>query len=422
MLLQFNFKNFKSFRDDTTLDLSATKISEYSERVISIAKEKILPVAAIYGANAHGKSNVLEALRFMHTYVLRSFDFGGDNENKKTRKSFMRPTPFLFDNTTKSAESLFEVYFIESEEMGAKTYNYGFTLDNNGIKEEWLNSKAKTSRSEYKQIFYRNEELNELNLEGISIKARENIKFSLQRETLIVSLGAKLKIPILKKIRDWFLNNEFADFGEPIENFFLSRMIPDNFSEDKSVQEKVVKYLSSFDSSIIDFNVETVESKDEDEDISVKIDAVHKMINSNEKTTIPLQNESSGTLKMFALFQMLQDVLKSGGVFFIDELNARLHPLLVRTFLITFLNPDINKKHAQLIFTTHDSWQLNANGLRRDEIWFTEKNDEGISILYSLADFVDQDGLKIRKDENYEKNYLLGKYGAIPTLRYFDMF
>jgi len=101
---------------------------------------------------------------------------------------------------------------------------------------------------------------------------------------------------------------------------------------------------------------------------------------------------------------------------------TRLHPLLVRSFLITFLNPEINSKHAQLEFTTHDSWQLSNNLLRRDEIWFTEKDCNGVSALYSLADFVDEDGIKIRKDESYEKNYLLGKYGEIPTLKYFDMF
>ena len=86
------------------------------------------------------------------------------------------------------------------------------------------------------------------------------------------------------------------------------------------------------------------------------------------------------------------------------------------------MDTEINQNHAQLVFTTHDSWQLNGNGLRRDEIWFTEKDTDGVSTLYSLADFVDEDGVKIRKDENYEKNYLLGKYGAIPTLKYFDMF
>lgn len=111
-----------------------------------------------------------------------------------------------------------------------------------------------------------------------------------------------------------------------------------------------------------------------------------------------------------------------GKCIFIDELNARLHPLLVRNFLLTFLNPNINVNHAQLVFTTHDTWQLSNQLLRRDEIWFVEKDDQGVSTLYSLADFVDEDGVRIRKDESYEKNYLIGKYGAIPTLKSIDIF
>lgn len=137
---------------------------------------------------------------------------------------------------------------------------------------------------------------------------------------------------------------------------------------------------------------------------------------------IPLSSESAGTLKMFALYPELQEVLQNGGVFCIDELNARLHPLLVRNFVLTFLNPEINVNHAQLIFTTHDTWQLSNQLLRRDEIWFTEKDEAGVSTLYSLADFVDEDGSRIRKDESYEKNYLLGKYGAIPSLKTIDLF
>ena len=137
---------------------------------------------------------------------------------------------------------------------------------------------------------------------------------------------------------------------------------------------------------------------------------------------IPLGAESAGTLKMFALYPELQEVLEKGSVFFIDELNARLHPLLVRNFLLTFLNPNINVNHAQLVFTTHDTWQLSNQLLRRDEIWFVEKDDRGVSTLYSLADFVDEDGVRIRKDESYEKNYLIGKYGAIPALKSIDIF
>lgn len=420
MLLQFNFKNYKSFRDDTTIDLSATKISEYSNHIVSIGKEKVLPVAAIFGANASGKSNILDAFKYMTLYVMNSLNYGGtENSNKKKKSEFLKPTPFLFDSNSKNAESSFEVYFIDSEENGAKTYNYGFTVNSEGICEEWLNYKSKSSRGDFRRIFYRNND--EYDLPGIPIKSQENLKIALEKETLIVSLGAKLKIAKLKFIRDWFINNELANFGKPIENFFLSQLIPEGFAEDEKVQRKVVDYFASFDSSIKGFNVEVQKSDNDGENDHIKIDAIHKMIDSDETTSIPLQNESAGTLKMFALYPMLQEVLENGGVFFIDELNARLHPLLVRTFVITFLDSEINKKHAQLIFTSHDSWQLNSNMLRRDEIWFSEKDTDGVSSLYSLSDFVD-DGVKIRKDENYEKNYLLGKYGAIPSLKNFDIF
>lgn len=420
MLLQFNFKNFKSFRDDTALDLTATKISEYSNHVISVGNEKVLPIAAIFGANASGKSNVQEAFRYMTIYVATSFGFGGDESGKKSKSEFLKPTPFLFDANSKEAESSFEVYFISSEESGAKSYNYGFTVNQTGINEEWLNYKSKSSRGDYKRIFYRRGK--ELDLSGISPKSQENIRIALEKEALIVSLGAKLKIAKLKLIRDWFLDNEFADFGHPAENYFLSEQLPEDFVESKEVQEKVVNYFSAFDPSIIGFEVETLENSDDKKSSKVRINAVHKMIDSDKTATIPLKLESAGTLKMFALYPMLQDVLESGGVLFVDELNARLHPLLVRSFIITFLNPETNKKHAQLIFTSHDSWQLNSNILRRDEVWFAEKETTGVSTLYSLADFIDEDGVKIRKDENYEKNYLLGKYGAIPTMKYFDMF
>lgn len=419
MLLQFSFKNFKSFKDDTTIDLTATKISEYKNHIVTIGKESILPVAAIFGANASGKTNVQDAFQYMSTYVVDSLNYGGEKSKKKNKYEFMRPTPFLFDTQSKVSSSVFEVYFIESEDKGAKTYNYGFSVNQEGVQEEWLNYRAKSSRGDFVRIFYRNR--NELDLCGIQPKSQENLKIALEKETLIVSLGAKLRIAKLKHIRDWFLYNDFADFGRPIENYFLSRNTPQGFAEDEEVRKRVVEYFSSFDPSIIGFNVEVFKDEDDDEDV-LKIDAVHKMTDTDKTASIPLQNESAGTLKMFALYPLLQDVLATGGVLFIDELNARLHPLLVRTFIITFLNPNININHAQLIFTTHDSWQLNSNLLRRDEIWFTEKENNGVSTLYSLADFVDEDGVKIRKDENYEKNYLLGKYGAIPSLKYFDMF
>ena len=412
MLIQFNFKNFKSFREETTLDLSAARMTEFSDRVVTIGNEKILPVAAIYGANASGKSNIYSAFEYMSKYVVNSFKYGDEEEKFEE----YRPTPFLFDSISSDAESSFEVYFTVTGDKAEKIYNYGFCVDREGITEEWLNVKAKTARK-YSTVFYRNTVENELDLSGFPKNSRNNIQVALEKQVLIVSLGAKLKISECKIIRDWFLVNVFADFGDIFTNFYLSRRLPSHFVEDKEVQNRVIEYLSSFDEHIKDFKIEKIPYDEENKRDAYKINVLHKMIDSNDMAEIPLSMESAGTLKMFSLYPELQKVLERGSVFFIDELNARLHPLLVRNFVITFLNPEINKNHAQLIFTTHDTWQLSNQLLRRDEIWFVEKNSQQISTLNSLADFVDEDGSRIRKDESYEKNYLIGKYGAIPTLK-----
>ena len=420
MLTKFIFRNFKSFRDDTTLNLSAAKITEYADHLFDTGIEKVVPVIAIYGANASGKSNVYQAFEYMSQYVANSFKFGGDEDsNQKSDFEYMKPTPFLFDTKSKDQESSFEVYFIDTSSDSMKSYQYGFAVNSQGVTREWLNRKAKTARA-YKRIFYRDSET--LDLVGIPAKYRENIEISLEREVLISSLGAKLKIPKLKFIRDWFLQNEFADFGDPVESFYMSRFLPTGFVDSQEVQDNVVKFFSAFDDSIKGFRVEKVFSPDsERKEEHYTIDAIHSMIDSDETASIPLRYESDGTLKMFALYPILQMVLERGSVLFVDELNARLHPLLVRNFIYIFLNPNSNPHRAQLVFTTHDTWQLSTDILRRDEIYFTQKDKQGISHLYSLDDCVDEDGVKIRKDENFEKNYLSGKYNGIPIIEPFQI-
>ncbi len=413
MLIQFNFKNYRSFRDEAILDLSATKITEFSDSIINAGSEYVLPVAAIYGANASGKSNLYEAFYFMTGYVIDSFNYGGDEEGFEK----MRPTPFLLEDDTENAGTSFEVYFTIPGDESEKTYNYGFCIGDEGVTEEWLNVKAKTARK-FSEIFYREEATNTLELPRIDKTGRSNISAALNKQSLIVSLGAKLKIEVLKSIRDWFANIEFADFTDTLFTLVMQNRLPKGFTDDPAVQENVVKYFSTFDDSIKGFYVEESPSENSDtKNTRFKVSTYHKKIGSDEFAEIPLGDESAGTLKMFALYPDLQNALQKGSVFFIDELNAKLHPLLVRNFILTFLNPEINVNHAQLVFTTHDTWQLSNQLLRRDEVWFTEKDEQGVSTLYSLADFVDEGGTKIRKDENYEKNYLSGKYGAIPSLK-----
>ena len=402
MLIQFRFKNFKSFRDDTVLDFSATEDTENEYRIAKVGDERILTAAGIFGANASGKSNVIKAFRYMMEYVTSSVVYSRDKV-----RGINRLTPFLFDNKSKDAESLFEVFFSRETGRGYTIYNYGFSVSQNGVTEEWLNYKA-ASGKEYNSIFYRGK--NELDLSGIPEKRRENIKISLEKETLILSLGSFLKINRFKIVIDWFMKNRITNFCNPRENEGLSHQAPAGFADSLDVQNQVVNYLAAFDSSIIGFDVEVLKSDDDGKQI-INIKTKHKNLDGGT-VLLPLSQESDGTLKMFALYQFIQDCIERGSVLLVDELNSKLHPLLVRNILITFFNPKVNIHHAQIIFTSHDLWQLKNNILRKDEIWFTDKDNDGISTLYSLADF---EG--VESESNYVENYMLGQYGAIPSLK-----
>ncbi len=409
MLIEFKFKNYKSFCDEACLDLSATKIKEFSERVVNIGKERVLPVAAIFGANASGKSNIYDAFAYMRRYVLKSFDF--DDELFSKNSDSIRPIPYLFDNISEYQDTMFEVFFTLPFDPKCKVYNYGFCIDGDGVSEEWLNVKAKT-RISYKSIFYRNRTDDELDLSGLPKDLQKNIDLSLNKGTLIISLGSKLKIDICIQVYNWFVRNKTVDFADLLEAVKMYTSMPPGFADNKHLQANLVNFLSSFDKSIQGFKVEKV---DTGERRRLKIWTQHKKIDSDSFQLLPLQEESAGTLKMIALYSFLQEVLDKGAVLFVDELNARLHSLLMRNILLMFLNPKLNPNHAQLIFTSHDTNHLTKDLLRRDEVWFTKK-ENGKSELYSLAEFESADGKKIRKDVNYEKNYLLGMYGAIPEL------
>ena len=406
---------FKSFCDEAVLNLSATKIKEFSERIANIGKEKVLPVAAIFGANASGKSNIYDAFVYMRRYVLKSFDF--DDELISKNGDSIRPIPYLFDGISEHQDTMFEVFFTLPGDPKCKVYHYGFCIDDNGVSEEWLNVKAKT-RTTYRSIFYRNRADDELDLSGLPKNLQKNIYLSLNKGALIISLGSKLKIDICIQVYNWFIKNKTVDFADLLEAVKMYTSMPPGFADNIQLQENLVSFLSSFDKSILGFKVEKI---DNGERKGLKIWTKHKKIDSDSFQLLPLQEESAGTLKMIALYSFLQEVLIKGSVLFVDELNARLHSLLMRNILLMFLNPKLNPNHAQLIFTSHDTNHLTKDLLRRDEIWFTKKKN-GKSELYSLAEFESYDGKKIRKDVNYEKNYLLGMYGAIPELTSINLF
>ena len=414
MLLQFYFSNYRSFEDEGILDMRASGSNELSSHIRNSLNEKILPVTAIYGANASGKSSVFEAFRFMAFCVLESLSFSDDN--KKNSYKFKVDSFKFSDSRDKPSE--FEINYIDKKGKKELYYNYGFKIDNSGILEEYLASNTKTGvkrNEEYTYIFKR-EKSQKLYLDSSIEKFRENLEISLKDKTLLVSLGAKLNINEFIRVRTWFINAEVINFSNSLYGVFLENTLPDNIIESEEVRKNLVSFINSFDDSIIDIEVEKISAIDESDSDNYRVFTVHKSDKETSVARISMNEESSGTKKMFSLYQTLLDVLEKGTVFFADELDIKLHPLLMRNILLTFTDKEKNPNNAQLIFTTHNTIYMDMNLLRRDEIWFVEK-DNGVSNLYSLDDITNEKGEKVRKDSNYEKHYLLGNYGAIPNLK-----
>ena len=414
MLLQFYFSNYRSFEGEGILDMRASGSNELSSHIRNTLNEKVLPVTAIYGANASGKSSVFEAFQFMVLCVLESLSFSDDNKKNPYK---LKVDSFKFSES-REKPSEFEINYIDKKGKKELYYNYGFKIDNSGILGEYLASNTKTGvkRNEDYTYIFKREKNQKLYLDSSIEKFRENLEISLKEKTLLVSLGAKLNIDEFIRVRTWFINTEVINFSNSLYGAFLENILPNNIIESEEVRKNLVSFINSFDDSIIDIEVEKISAIDENDKDNYRVFTIHKSDKGISTARISMNEESSGTKKMFSLYQTLLDVLEKGGVFFADELDIKLHPLLMRNILLTFTDKEKNSNNAQLIFTTHNTIYMDMDLLRRDEIWFVEK-DNGVSKLYSLDDITNEKGEKVRKDSNYEKHYLLGNYGAIPNLK-----
>ena len=414
MLLQFYFSNYRSFEGEGILDMRASGSNELSSHIRNTLNEKVLPVTAIYGANASGKSSVFEAFQFMALCVLESLSFSDDNKKNPYK---LKVDSFKFSES-REKPSEFEINYIDKKGKKELYYNYGFKIDNSGILEEYLafNTKTGVKRKEDYTYIFKRERNQKLYLDSSIEKFRENLEISLKEKTLLVSLGAKLNIDEFIRVRTWFINTEVINFSNSLYGALLENILPNNIIESEEVRKNLVSFINSFDDSIINIEVEKISAIDENDKDNYRVFTIHKSDKGTSTARISMNEESSGTKKMFSLYQTLLDVLEKGGVFFADELDIKLHPLLMRNILLTFTDKEKNPNNAQLIFTTHNTIYMDMDLLRRDEIWFVEK-DNGVSNLYSLDDITNEKGEKVRKDSNYEKHYLLGNYGAIPNLK-----
>ncbi len=413
MLIEFTVGNFKSFRDKTTFSMIAANLTSEdpaldTDNVIPVSKNlSLLKSAAVYGANASGKSNLGIALRFMHDFVLNS------------ASGLLMPSdaglePFLLDRESRKRPSLFEMVFLLDE----RQYRYGFEINGTEVVSEWLFHVPKTKEV---ALFIR---------DGQDIRVRAGFKegndleAKTRKEALFLSVTALFNGEIAQKILKWV--RAFAiETGLQDDRFRRFTMACLRHPERK---EMLLQFIRSLDLGIGEVDAGEVPPPDilpgelPDEAKHQIIERLSQTIYVAHRTRDPLEtpedievfdldkHESQGTRKLIAMAGPLWSILNYGNILFIDELDARLHPLMTRRIIELFHSPLTNPKGAQLIFATHDTNLLDKTLFRRDQIWFAEKDRQGATHLASLAEY------RVRSDAAFEKQYLEGRYGAIPFL------
>ena len=409
MLIRFSFKNFKSFRDENVLDMEATSLKEHEYNVVKTENVYLLKVAAIYGANASGKTNVLQAFDYMKKRILVS-----DDSKKNSPIDEDNIYSFMINNDPISLE-------VEILAKNNKIYKYGFDVLKDSIISEWLYIKK---INKFYSIFEREKN-------NVTMKSNNKISrlANIDGRTLFLNIYSKIDKDNedFNNVYDWFVNANYLDLGNPRFEDFINTRISLKILSDEKYKKELLRFIKTFDSGIegIKTTPESIEEIQNNNRV-VKVELIHRGEN-NELKALPLELESNGTRKMFHLFDFFMDALRNGMVLFIDELDAKLHPLLTRYIINLFHNSETNIGNGQLIYSTHDTVNLNKDTFRRDEIWFTEKNRDGVSELYALSDYIlDDDGdrktsKKVRNDATYNKDYLTGRYGAIPVLEEFEI-
>jgi len=426
MLVEFTVDNFKSIKDTINFSMFAsTYIKNNNSNTFTIRNYELLLSAIIYGANASGKSNFLRAMAFMRNFVLNRFKILQSTDR-------LPHEPFELSTETEDASSKFEIIFFVKNTK----YRYGFEIDSENIYAEWLFADEKGREA---KLFIRDIEENDyVNpnkfKEGFPFFDRKNQKIKIAKNQLFIWKCDQEDGEISKSILKWFSNFNMIDGmdHQGYINFTLKKMEDDDF------KNRIIELVKTADIDIDDISIE-------EDDIPLEIieslpildivkkeilnDGILKSISINTKhkkydkkgivagkVNFELdKEESKGTRKFFAISAPIIDTLQNGKVLIIDELDSSLHPILTQYLIRLFHDKTINKNHAQLIFATHDTNLLKPYNFRKDQIWLTEKNKYGSTDLYSLAQFKG-----VRAKEDFEKQYIQGKYGAIPYLGKFE--
>ena len=394
MLIEFTIGNYLSFKDKKTLSLEATAIKDNPENVIKEGKYNLLRSAVIYGANSSGKSNLIKAFEKMLKTIKDSAKGSSTDE--------MDIIPFLLSNETEYKPSYFEILFL----IRGTRYRYGFEADKKTVHSEWLYECVNNKEN---NLFIREQDKIDVSNDfeegkGLEEKTREN--------ALFLSVVDQFNGSKSKQIIKWFDAQVIFSGIQHEKKRFLTSI----FLERDNLASWVKNFLNPFSLGFVDINLIKSESgeKDQVKTFHNKYDKLGNIIGKQEFQL--LEQESSGTNKLYDMAGFIMLGLKTGGLTIIDELDAKLHPLLTMAIIKLFNSPEHNKDNAQLVFATHDTNLLNNVCFRRDQIYFTEKNQLEATDLYSLVEYREADGKKVRNDRSYEKDYIAGRYGAIPFI------
>uniref|UniRef100_UPI004057C562 AAA family ATPase n=1 Tax=Acetatifactor sp. TaxID=1872090 RepID=UPI004057C562 len=393
MLCQFSFQNFKSYKEETTFDLQATAISEFEESLIKREKcSNLLPVSVIYGPNGGGKSNLLQALACLITTVVKPIhDLGNTREDIIIQQGFSAK-PFLYDAETVEEPIEYRIFF----RKGDYEYRYYLAILKDEIFAETLDRKTIGGKKPA-QIFYREGEVitlgPTLSKEGVNTKVNEKMPY-------LSFLAINYNISVIAEVQEWFESCIIRSYGNPIVEMEVM------FSEDANVKRQIVTLLNDMGIDIEDYRFDSDEKQ-----------LYLKRTIAGKPYELSLSEESDGTRKLIAALPAILIALQEGRLVIIDELDAKLHPKLLRYVISLFKNPKVNKNGAQLLFTSHDMSTMKNTVFRRDEIWFAALNDKRSSEIYSLYEIRHEDNERVKSTAAFDKQYLEGRYGADPYLQ-----
>ena len=395
MLIQFSVENYLSIKNRVVLSMLASRDKEHPEHLITDGNKNCLKAAVIYGANASGKSNVLNAFWFMVNYVLTS-------HNQQLHKTIDR-SPFKFDREMPARPSSFEIIFT----IGGIRYAYGFSVTDTAVTEEYLYYYPNGRQA----LIFERKNTKDFRF-TIDIDEQNMLKERTSANKLYLSVASNWSYAKVIPVLEWFASCQILTKNSVADAYGL---------EAEQLKEDGYRNVIASMLRVADFGIQSLQMCDSDYILSQRggiftnIEAVHTVQDTSGNLlsyALNMTEESDGTNSYFKLIGIVKKALDQGTLFVADEMDAHLHPLLTRHLVSLFDSMEFNLHGAQLIFTSHSTSLLDLDLLRRDQIWFTEKDEQTAATdLFSLYDF------SVRKDTKIEKGYLIGRFGAIPFIR-----